>query len=150
MRSTSEAQYQYKRTNGNIQYKQGHLSTFGLDQEGLNNMIAIMYYYPTRPTSEASCPLISKSSKWSYAFLDLGSIECTCAQKSTYFVSRIIWCDNNFPAITPFSVGCFSEARAGLIKSKLPYMASTCCCDLLWQLNWPIPLQLQTTWYFNQ
>ena len=29
-------------------------------------------------------------SKWSYAFLDLQSSECTCARKTTCFVSRII------------------------------------------------------------
>ena len=29
-------------------------------------------------------------SKWSYAFLDLRSSECTCARKSTCFVSKII------------------------------------------------------------
>ena len=29
-------------------------------------------------------------SKWSCAFLDLPSSECTCARKSTCFVSRII------------------------------------------------------------
>ena len=29
-------------------------------------------------------------SQWSYAFLDLRSNECTCARKSTCFVSRII------------------------------------------------------------
>ena len=29
-------------------------------------------------------------SKWSCAFLDLRSSECTCARKSTCFVSRII------------------------------------------------------------
>ena len=29
----------------------------------------------------------------------------------------------------------FQEVRVGPIKSKLPYMASTCCCDLLSQLN---------------
>ena len=52
----------------------------------------------------------------------------------------------HFPAITPFSVGCFP----GPIKSKLPFIASTFRCDVLSQLNWSIPPQLKTTWYFNQ
>ena len=34
-----------------------------------------------------------------------------------------------------FLLDVFQEVRVGLIKSKLPYMASTCCCDLLSQLN---------------
>ena len=29
-------------------------------------------------------------SKWSYVFLDIWSSECTCARKSTGFVSRIV------------------------------------------------------------
>ena len=74
-------------------------------------------------------------SGWSCAFLDLRSSECACARKSTCFVLKIILCDYNFPAIMPFSVGCFQEVRVGPIKSKLPHMASTCCCDLLSQLN---------------
>ena len=32
-------------------------------------------------------------------------------------------------------VDVFQEVRVGSIKSKLPYMISTCCCDLLSQLN---------------
>ena len=46
-----------------------------------------------------------------------------------------------------FQLDIFQEVRVGPIKSKLPYMASTCCCDLLSQLNWPTPQQLKTTWY---
>ena len=34
-----------------------------------------------------------------------------------------------------FLLDVFQEVRVGLIKSKLPCMASTCCCDLLSQLN---------------
>ena len=34
-----------------------------------------------------------------------------------------------------FLLDVFQEVRVGQIKSKLPYMASTCCCDLLLQLN---------------
>ena len=49
-----------------------------------------------------------------------------------------------------FLLDVFQEVRVGPIKSKLRYMASTCCCDLLSQLNSPISLQLKTTWYFNQ
>ena len=60
-------------------------------------------------------------SKWSCAFLNLRSNECTCVY--------------NFHAVTPFSVGCFQEVRVGPIKSKLHYIASTCRCDLLSQLN---------------
>ena len=74
-------------------------------------------------------------SKWSCAFLDLRSSECTFARKSTCFVSRIIQCDYNFPAITPFSVGCFSGGTCRTYEIKLLYMASTCCCDLSVQLN---------------
>ena len=60
-------------------------------------------------------------SKWSYAFLDLRSSECTCARKSICFVSRIIQCNFNFPAITPFSVGCFSggTCRTDKIKTSI-------------------------------
>ena len=49
-----------------------------------------------------------------------------------------------------FLLDVFQEVRAEPIKSKLSYMASTRCCDLLSQLNWPILPQLKTTWYFNQ
>ena len=34
-----------------------------------------------------------------------------------------------------FLLDVFQEVRAGPIKSNLPYMASTRCCDLLSQLN---------------
>ena len=34
-----------------------------------------------------------------------------------------------------FLLDVFQEVRVGPIESKLPYMASTCCCDLLSQLN---------------
>ena len=57
--------------------------------------------------------VIKVYSKWSYAFLDQRSNEYTCARKSTCFVSRIIQCDYNSPAITPFSVGCFSGGTCG-------------------------------------
>ena len=57
-------------------------------------------------------------SKWSYAFTDLRSSECTCARKSTCFVSRIIQCDYNFPAITPFCIGCFSGGTCRTDKIK--------------------------------
>ena len=43
--------------------------------------------------------LVKSYSKWSYAFLELRSSECTCARKSACFVSRIIKCDYNSPAI---------------------------------------------------
>ena len=60
-------------------------------------------------------------SKWSCAFLDLRSSECTCARKSTCFASRIIQYDYNFPAITPFSVGCSSggTCRTNKIKTSV-------------------------------
>ena len=34
-----------------------------------------------------------------------------------------------------FLLDVFQEVRVGPIKSKLPYIALTCCCDLLSQLN---------------
>ena len=34
-----------------------------------------------------------------------------------------------------FLLDVFQEVRVGPVKSKLPYMASTRCCDLLSQLN---------------
>ena len=34
-----------------------------------------------------------------------------------------------------FLLDVFQEVRVGRKKLKLPYMASTCCCDLLSQLN---------------
>ena len=40
--------------------------------------------------SQISKPEGKVCSKWSYAFLDLRSSECTCVRKSTCFVSRII------------------------------------------------------------
>ena len=49
-----------------------------------------------------------------------------------------------------FLLDVFQEVHVGPIKSNLSCVASTCCCDLLSQLNRPIPLQLKTTWYFNQ
>ena len=81
----------------------------------------IRYFIARRPVvtcqvwSSHSCIVYSK---WSCAFLDLQSGECTCAQKSTCFVSRIIKCDYNFPVITPFSVGCFSGGRCRTDKIK--------------------------------
>ena len=70
-------------------------------------------------------------SKWSCAFLDLRSSECRCARASTCFVSRIIKCGYSFPAITPFSVGCFSggTCRTDKIKTSI-YDFNT----LLWSI----------------
>ena len=36
-----------------------------------------------------------------------------------------------FLQLRHFLLDVFQEVRLGPIKSKLPYMASTCCCDLL-------------------
>ena len=35
-----------------------------------------------------------------------------------------------FLQLRHFLLDAFQEVRVGPIKSKLPYMASTCCCDL--------------------
>ena len=40
-----------------------------------------------------------------------------------------------FMQLRHFLSDVFQEVRVGPIKSKLTYMASTCCCDLLLQLN---------------
>ena len=40
-----------------------------------------------------------------------------------------------FLQLRHFLLDVSQEIRVGPIKSKLPYMASTCCCDLLSQLN---------------
>ena len=40
-----------------------------------------------------------------------------------------------FLQLRHFLLDIFQEVRVGPIKLKLPYMASTCCCDLLSQLN---------------
>ena len=40
-----------------------------------------------------------------------------------------------FLQLRHFLLDVFQEVRVGPIKSKLPYMTSTCCCDLLVQLN---------------
>ena len=55
-----------------------------------------------------------------------------------------------FLQLCHFLLDVFQEVHVGPIKSKLPYMASTFCFDLLSQLNSPIPQQVKTTWYFNQ
>ena len=55
-----------------------------------------------------------------------------------------------FMQLRHFLLDVSQEVRVGPIKAKLPHMASTCCCDLLSQLNWPIPRQLKTMWYFSQ
>ena len=74
--------------------------------------------------------------KWSCAFLDLRSSERKCARKSI-----LVLFQESFYAITillqlrHFLFDVFQEVRVGSIKSKLPYMASTCYCDLLLQLN---------------
>ena len=36
-----------------------------------------------------------------------------------------------FHQLRHFLFDVFQEVRVGPIKSKLPYMASACCCDLL-------------------
>ena len=40
-----------------------------------------------------------------------------------------------FLQLRHFLLDVSQEVRVGLIKSKLSYLASTCCCDLLSQLN---------------
>ena len=40
-----------------------------------------------------------------------------------------------FLQLRHYLLDVFQEVRVGPIKSKLPYMASACCCDLLSQLN---------------
>ena len=40
-----------------------------------------------------------------------------------------------FLQLRHFLLDVFQEVRVGPIKSKLPYMASTCCCDVLSQVN---------------
>ena len=40
-----------------------------------------------------------------------------------------------FLQLRHFLLDVFQEVRVGPMKSKLPCMASTCCCDLLSQLN---------------
>ena len=40
-----------------------------------------------------------------------------------------------FLQLRHFLFDVFQEVRVGPIKSKLPYLASTCCCDLLLPLN---------------
>ena len=40
-----------------------------------------------------------------------------------------------FMQLCHFLLDVFQEVPEGPIKSKLPYMASACCCDLLSQLN---------------
>ena len=55
-------------------------------------------------------------SKWSYAFLDLPSSECTCTLKKV---------QESFNATTIFPqlrLDIFQEVRVGSIKSKLPCM----------------------------
>ena len=40
-----------------------------------------------------------------------------------------------FLQLRHFLLDVFQEVRVGPIKPKLPYMGSTCCCDLLSELN---------------
>ena len=40
-----------------------------------------------------------------------------------------------FLQLRRFLLDVFQEVSVGPIKSKLPHMASTCCCDLLSQMN---------------
>ena len=40
-----------------------------------------------------------------------------------------------FLQLRHFLLDVFQEVRAGSTKSKLPHMASICCCDLLSQSN---------------
>ena len=71
----------------------------------------------------------------SYAFLDIRSSECTRARKSTCLFQESFNVITIFLQLRHFLLDVFQELRVGLIKSKLPCMASTCCCDLLSQLN---------------
>ena len=81
----------------------------------------------------------------------------TCGRMNARVHEKVlVLCQESFNATTiflqlrHFLLDVSREVSVGSIKSKLPYMASTCCCDLLSQLNCPIPPQLKATWYFNQ
>ena len=54
-------------------------------------------------------------SKWSCAFLDLPSSECT---KKSLFCFKNHLMRPQFPAVTPFSVGCFSGGTYRTYKIK--------------------------------
>ena len=71
-------------------------------------------------------------SKWSLAFLDLRPSDSTCARKKYLFCfkNHLMRLQFSCNYAIFFSLDVFQEVRVGP-KSKLPYMASTCCCDLL-------------------
>ena len=58
-------------------------------------------------------------SKWSCAFPDLESSECTCARKSTCFVLRSFNATTIFLQLHHFLLIVFQEVRVGPTKSKL-------------------------------
>ena len=57
-------------------------------------------------------------SKWSFAFLDLRSSECTCAQKVLVLLQESSNPTTIFFAITPFSLGCFSGGACRTYKVR--------------------------------
>ena len=78
-------------------------------------------------------------SKWWYAFLCLRSSECTCVGLGMHMCKKkiLVLFQESFNATTiflqlrHFLLDVSQEVRVGPIKSNLPYMAWTCCCDLL-------------------
>ena len=75
------------------------------------------------------------------AFLVYSEWSCACRRVNARVHEKVlVLFQKSFNATTTFLqlrhflLDVFQEARAGLIKSKLSYMAST-CCDLLSQLN---------------
>ena len=74
-------------------------------------------------------------SKWSYAFLDLRRVNAHVHEKVHVLFQESFNATTISLQLRHFLLGVFQEVHVGPIKSKLPYMASTCCCDLLSQLN---------------
>ena len=56
-------------------------------------------------------------------------------EKVLVFSEELFSATTIFLQLRNFLLDVFQEVRVGPIKSKLPLMALTCCCDLLLQLN---------------
>ena len=74
-------------------------------------------------------------SKWSYACLDQRRANARVHEKVLVLFRESFNAATIFLQLRHFLLDVLQEVRAGPIKSKLPYMSSTCCCDLLSQLN---------------
>ena len=67
--------------------------------------------------------------------LTYGRVNARAHEKVLALFQESFYATTIFPQLCHFLLDVFQEVRVGPIKSELPCMASTFCCDLLSQLN---------------